>query len=145
MQTKLQRFFKNATQSIVTSIEGSTDVDAVSAEIVGSHEVVDGILEVASATNEVITVESAVQQVGKLSNAKSRVYSAGIVLYRSIVHFYFLQMHQFNTNNTKTFPGAITRRSDVTAMVKLQVKATVEDRRGFERGFGSVPYVKSIN
>jgi hypothetical protein len=44
MQTKLQRFFKNATQSIVTSIEGSTDVDAVSAEIVGSHEVVDGLL-----------------------------------------------------------------------------------------------------
>ena len=32
-QTKLQRFFKNAQQSIVTSIVGSADADAVSAEI----------------------------------------------------------------------------------------------------------------
>jgi hypothetical protein len=42
-----------------------------------------------------------------------------------------------------TIPGPITTRSDVIAMVKLQMKATVEDRR--ERGFGSVPYAKSIN
>ena len=37
------------------------------------------------------------------------------------------------------------RRSDVITMVKLLVKATVEGRRGFERGFGSVPYAKSTN
>jgi len=44
-----------------------------------------------------------------------------------------------------TIPGPITTRSDVIAMMKLQMKATVEDIRGFERGFGSVPYAKSIN
>jgi len=65
--------FQKAQQSIVTSIEGSADADAVSAEIAGSNEVGDGVLEVASATNEVITVERVVQQVGKLSYVNSRV------------------------------------------------------------------------
>ena len=37
------------------SIVGSADADAVSAEIAGSNEVGDGVLEVASAVNEVIS------------------------------------------------------------------------------------------
>jgi hypothetical protein len=85
MQTKLQSFFTNTKQPIVTSVEievAPADDDAVLTE---PFAIGDTNAEVVSATNEVVAVESVIQLAGNLSNANGRVCPAGIA-YCSMKH-----------------------------------------------------------